>query len=173
MPCKVPYSICLRNRFDKPLRVIWLWSLSRVEPYFTIYLISTKRLEPNVAEHQFTHKFKKTNSVHGCVFVVLWANSLMFEKAELLNNYYTPVLKLSLWYISTHRNDVNLWSSLLSYFLLSGWAKIRVIQLLNFQVPAWLHVIPPSNQPQVRRASLLASYRASHRSLKKTWLKLS
>lgn len=32
-------------------------------PYLTIYLIldiSTKKLEANLAEHQFTHKFKKT-----------------------------------------------------------------------------------------------------------------
>ena len=41
-----------------------------------------------------TPRLNAAASVHVCVFVLLCANTLIFEKAGLLNNlYYTPVLK--------------------------------------------------------------------------------
>ena len=39
-----------------------------------------------------TPRLNAAASVHVCVFVLLCANTLIFEKAGLLNNYYTPIL---------------------------------------------------------------------------------
>ena len=43
-----------------------------------------------------TPRLNFSSSVHVCVFVLLCANSLIFEKAGLLNNYVTPVLNITI-----------------------------------------------------------------------------
>ena len=50
------------------------------------------RSKPNILGRGCFISLDFSASVHVCVFVLLCANSLIFEKAGLLNNYVTPVL---------------------------------------------------------------------------------
>ena len=71
---------CVRRHFVKN-RAWQLWKDSRGQREMRILSCSDK-----------TPRLNFSASGNACVFVLLWANRLIFEKNGLLNNYYTPVL---------------------------------------------------------------------------------
>ena len=54
-----------------------------------------------------TPRLNAAASVHVCVFVLLFANTLIFEKAGLLNNYYTPVLKYDITKVFMYEDKID------------------------------------------------------------------